>query len=121
MSTRCQIMIEGHAPIIYRHCDGAPDTEHGVIAELLPILADFHSELGWSEEYMIARVAQRLMNLHVPGGDLSYGIGTHLYGAIEYLYIIHPDWSVTVRTPKSGFWDNPCLANTKQVARHKVL
>ena len=31
MSTRCQIMIEGLKPMLYRHCDDYPDTKHGVL------------------------------------------------------------------------------------------
>lgn len=74
MSTRCQIGFYGKmAPeernlrkfeaLIYRHSDGYPDSDNGVIAELMPVLQEFDKVRGCGDaEYCAARTLQRFCN-----------------------------------------------------------
>jgi hypothetical protein len=46
MSTRCQILVTGSDVVIYRHSDGYPDSEHGVLHDLLPLVREFKKYRG---------------------------------------------------------------------------
>jgi len=60
MSTRCHIIIEdpryGDRTILYRHSDGYPEGEHGVLASLAPFVARFMKHRGWDPEYLAAQI-----------------------------------------------------------------
>lgn len=69
MSTRCQIgfyendkeELENWDVLLYRHSDGYPEDDCGVVATILPILQDFQENRGLSDtEYAGAWVCARL-------------------------------------------------------------
>lgn len=133
MSTRSQILVDGHNAIIYRHSDGYPDGEHGVLASLLPLVKDFMLHRGPDPEYLTAQIIADQIKRHHDWFEnwekrfnaplqreyryIGFGVeawGGLLHGDIEYLYIVKTD-HVEVRKPKKGFWGNSTLANTKRL------
>lgn len=137
MSTRCQVWVRGSSAITYRHSDGYPDGECGVLASLLPFLVAFKKHRGWDPEYMTAHivahfiaerkawVATRLEEerRERPDGDTKYieqsaylghgveGFDGTFHGDVQYLYVVHED-EVEVRQV-TGYKDAPTLADTK--------
>ena len=103
MSTRCNIIVKDQYREIqlYRHSDGYPDSEHGVIATL-PGALQFAWELPRMEVDDFAAAIIRAWK--EKGGGNIYIDGTanlpkSLHGDIEYYYIIEPDeknWKVSV-------------------------
>lgn len=119
MSTRSQIAIyeddekDLNKPkvLIYRHHDGYPDSEHGVLANIQPFLEWFNSVRGVSDsQYAGARLLQYLCNKHDENtkesikrygssnelsdeftGSLGYGICRHFQKDIEFFYAVYPD------------------------------
>jgi len=109
MSTRCQIGIyESKATplkkwdvLLYRHSDGYPDSECGVVEILKKFLTYWKKERGLDDlEYCGARLLQYMCNEYdKEGADgtegltgiLGYGISNALHGDIEYFYRIYPD------------------------------
>jgi hypothetical protein len=102
MSTRCQIgfyesteqTLAKPSALIYRHSDGYPDTEYGVVAQLLPWAKAFEKKRGLSDaEYAAARgliaLVQAADTLYA---CIGYGIcGDHeLHGDIQYYYRVDP-------------------------------
>ncbi len=95
MSTRCQIgfyepatkeLTEFEA-LIYRHCDGYPDGESGVIADIQPILEDFNKYRGLDDiEYAAAWLVAKLKTDYI-----NIGISKDFHGDLEYFYAIYPD------------------------------
>jgi len=94
MSTRCQIGFYESKPtdlnkweaLIYRHSDGYPDTEHGVIATILPILADFNTNRGLEDsEYASAWLVAQLKTDY-----LNIGISKDFHWDIRYFYAVYP-------------------------------
>jgi hypothetical protein len=150
MSTRCQILHvdfeEAGKPqsmfdgAVYRHGDGYPDGELGVLADLLPLLQRFFKNRGFDPSYCLAHVTAHFIDVlnesrkrHLTNGeDLDrYGFTGHgiegfkgqLHSDLAYVYIIHPD-HVEVRQTGNGqsrksFWDEPTLKNTTLVKRVK--
>ncbi len=107
MSTRCQMgiyandtmSIKSAEVFIYRHSDGYPGTEYGVVNCILPFLKWFNKERGIDDrEYCAARLLQHLTNVgdHIPSkseytvGTTGFGVDTQLHGDIEYFYHISP-------------------------------
>ena len=106
MSTRCQIGFykTDDAPLykwdalIYRHSDGYPNTEHGVLATLMPILADFAEHRGLSDtEYAAAWVVAKLKDDY-----LNIGISRELHGDIEYFYAVTPNLLKVYEAQRDG-------------------
>lgn len=114
MSTRCQIGIYENAEqsisnpnaLLYKHCDGYPDGDNGMVALLMPFLKAFKAGRGISDtEYLPARLIQYLCNtsdadmrassLNRDITDiyvfLSYGVCQphDFHGDIEFFYRIH--------------------------------
>jgi hypothetical protein len=125
MSTRCQIgfyeskekSLEDFEALIYRHSDGYPDTEHGVVKAIAPFLKWWKSQRGIDDlEYLSARLLQWLCNNydgkgygHFKEGDNEYtgiyghGICKDFHGDIEYFYKIYPN---AIEVYKVGnIWD----------------
>ena len=130
MSTRCQILIKGFTPNLYRHSDGYPDSECGVLATLIPFLTEFMKGHGDDPSYMLARLAQAQTNtvdkdledpIHDRGGRelmrfLGYGIDIGLHADLAYIYQIDTKKRVVnVLKTKDNFWDAPKLSNAKRV------
>jgi len=116
MSTRCQIKVEGSDVYVYRHSDGYPDGEHGVIAALKPLCEEFLKYRGWDEEYLpahivsgfivayVAHMRERYEDKDFPlyadmtpeqkeerinqSKFLGHGVDTEMHGDIEYLYVV---------------------------------
>jgi len=95
MSTRCQIgfyedgekNLQNFEALIYRHCDGYPDSEHGVIATVVPILKGFDKERGLDDiEYASAWLVKELKT-----DVLNIGICKFFHVDIEYFYAVYPD------------------------------
>lgn len=114
MSTRCQIgfyeskeqRLDKPNAIIYRHSDGYPDTEHGVLAALLPWAKKFNAERGLTDsEYAAARglVALIVASDHLES-NLGYGIcGDHqLHGDHEFYYRVDPHAITVYKRNESG-------------------
>ena len=132
MSTRSNMIVEGNeGVVIYKHCDGYPSNVMKIFKKLLPA---FKKQRGFDHEYLTARIIhaniQEEMREYVPdpkkpgeykwknvkywqASMLSNGVSAYLHGDIEFLYIIHKDFSVEIRVPVEGFWDNSTLQNTK--------
>ena len=115
MSTRCQIgfyknkeqKLQDFGALIYRHSDGYPDTEDGVIEAIAPFLKCWKQERGLSDtEYASARLLQYLCNnydkqmidIEKPhrekpayAGILGHGICKDFHGDIAYFYRVYPD------------------------------
>jgi len=100
MSTRCMIEVKDSNVKIYRHSDGYPDSECGVLATLVPQVKKFLALRSWDPEYMLARIAQWQMNVYdkatQEGGYfnqsqcLGFGLDTRYHGDLEYIYRIEP-------------------------------
>ena len=108
MSTRCQIGFyeknekrkDKFEALIYRHSDGYPNGEHGVLATILPFLNQFPRRDDI--EYCSARLLQYLCakseesskaNGYPPKGltgETGIGICIGFHGDIEYLYKVFP-------------------------------
>ena len=95
MSTRCQIgfyepeatKLEDFEALIYRHCDGYPDTNSGVIADIVPILRQFDKDRGLDDiEYASAWLVAKLKTDYT-----NIGICKEFHGDIEYFYAVYPD------------------------------
>jgi len=118
LSTRCQVAIEGSPVLVYRHCDGYPDTEHGVLATLLPFRDLFWAHRGYDAPYFLARLLmlwggleeqerqQAFAHPEDPRSRyvleprvLGYGVDTEVHADIEYLYWVWRDGSVEVYRP----------------------
>jgi len=108
MSTRCQV---GFYPndeedltkweaLIYRHMDGYPGSQHGVIAELMPILQNFDKNRGLSDiEYAAAWLVRCWKE-----NELNIGICRVFHGDIEYFYAVYKDH---VDVYSCGFGSSP--------------
>jgi hypothetical protein len=150
MSTRCQILHvdfesedrpqEIFDGAVYRHGDGYPDGESGVLADLLPLLQRFFKFRGFDPSYCLAHITAHFINLLTehkqryltPGDEMDrYGFTGHgiegfkgeLHCDLAYVYIVHRD-HVEVRETGNGhfrqsFWNHPVLANTRLVKRVK--
>ena len=131
MSTRCQIGFyeaettdpKQFEALIYRHSDGYPDTEHGVVADIVPFFKWFDKARGMDDlEYVSARLLQHLCNMsdkqgadmrrqapEIFGqpdkgaitGTLGHGICREFHGDIEYFYRVTPQQVFVYRTK----WD----------------
>tara|TARA_Y100000310_G_C20020129_1_gene506993 strand:- start:3 stop:359 length:357 start_codon:yes stop_codon:yes gene_type:complete len=105
MSTRCQIgfyepdteNLQNFEALIYRHSDGYPDSEHGVIATIKPILDDFNKNRGLDDmEYASAWLVAKLKDDY-----LNIGISKAFHGDIEYFYAVYPNRMDIYETPDS--------------------
>jgi len=94
MSTRCNIIIkdEYNSIQLYRHCDGYPESEHGVIATLPQAL-----KFAWPLPRMEASdmAAAVIAAWKQQGGGNIYVDGEahlpdSLHGDIDYYYVISP-------------------------------
>jgi len=117
MSTRCQIgfyeqennnLLKPDA-LLYRHSDGYPDTNYGVLTDLVPFLNLFHQRRGLNDtEYAAAWTMHHLIELHVSrskelrekmssgkeyfpedGKDcIGYGVCKNFHGDIDFFYAV---------------------------------
>lgn len=113
MSTRATITVRDtehatEAYSVYRHCDGYPDTEHGVIATLRQALPyawplpgfeamDFSAAIVAAWKQPARKIAD---NYSVQGGGIYLTTGRDAHGDTEYHYEIFQDTKgrVVVRT-----------------------
>ena len=111
MSTRCNIIIQDEMERIqlYRHSDGYPDTEYGVLETLkdaLPLAWELpRMEASDFAAAIVAAWKNHGGNIYIDG---IYRGKQHLHADIEYLYTIEPDkkagkWKVTCKT--AYIWD----------------
>ena len=95
MSTRCQIGfyeptatdLKEFEALIYRHCDGYPDTDNGVLADIVPVLQDFNKnrgldDVGYASAWLVAKLKTDYATI---------GICKDFHGDIEYYYAVYPD------------------------------
>lgn len=134
MSTRCQIIVAGHDAIIYRHSDGYPNGEHGVLASLVPLVKTFMEYRGADPFYLTAHIVADQIRRHIDACDkrdaleggfksdyrfLGFGVEAYndvLHGDIEYLYVVSLDSGVvSVCKPTAKFDQNPSFINTEVV------
>lgn len=140
MSTRCQVIFEGyekdkfHDASVYRHSDGYPDSEHGVLATLVPFAKDFMANRGHDPEYMTAHlVALWINNMNEHNAKQGYssnmfkytghgvcGFKGELHGDLDYLYVVKKT-EIEVRRPVNEFWDEPTVKNTKVIETVKII
>lgn len=141
MSTRCQIgfyrrpdqYIKKWDALLYRHCDGYPDS---VVPDILPFLQEFQAKRGlddsdyaaaWLMHYLIDRHIKSMMEWHktfggnvVPsdGRDwLGHGITNQLYLDIEYFYAVFPDRLAVYDVPNAKKVDTWKLLDTIQIPK----
>jgi len=128
MSTNCNIVFmdkfnrgediikqcEQNGIIIYRHWDGYPDTKHGVLETVLPILKDFDNNRGLNDvEYASAWLVAKLKEDY-----LNIGICKHLCRTSEYLYIITPMEIVVYCIYR---WDRNIIREVKTIDLDKTF
>ena len=99
MSTRATIFTytENDQPLknpdfgIYRHSDGYPDTEHGVVEPMLEFLHAFKRDRGEDAYYQRARLVAQQASVFP--GNLSLGINLdgEPHGDENYLYAVYPN------------------------------
>lgn len=134
MSTRCQVIVADefgnfHDAAIYRHGDGYPDTENGVLATLLPACKAFRAARGFHQpDYLLAHILAAFLIDHYKTADkspvgeefryLGYGIegfdGKFFHGDVEYIYVVRPD-RVDVHKTNDKFGDDSVLDNSELV------
>ena len=142
MSTRCQILVEGADVVLYRHSDGYPDGEHGVLKSLKAIVKNFIKWRGFDECYLPAHIISEMIVAHKKWADkcirrekkkdpnyntnsyesskyLGYGIegyadeAAYLHGDIEFLYVVKKNGTIEVRQCFVDENDHPVIRNTK--------
>jgi hypothetical protein len=120
MSTRCHIIIEDeyNKVILYRHSDGYPNGEHGVLASLVPFIQRFMKHRGWEVEYLAAQLICDQINrareysrklyeeraatdpedgywqarlAEVDDDFLGFGISNEIHVDVEYIYHVTKD------------------------------
>lgn len=112
MSTRAQIKVDGIDNVyVYKHSDGYPDGEHGVLAWLVPYVTKFLNNRGWDDEFLLARIMYEGMKideaaqaeyrssnnsklntrLNAIYDFTGWGIGPEIHGDTEYLYVVKED------------------------------
>ena len=111
MSTRCMIEVEGIKAKLYRHSDGYPDGQWGVLATLVPFVNKFLEVRGWDPEYLLARIAQDQMNgydarvkeRYGDGVDvLGFGLDTSYHFDLEYIYWVRKNGTIEVWGSSNG-------------------
>jgi hypothetical protein len=99
MSTRAQIQVDGSKVLVYKHSDGYPDGEHGVLAWLTPFVESFMQRRGFNPDYMTARIV--VAGIASDGAEadptLGWGVDTEIHGDIAYLYTVKRDGSIDVK------------------------
>ncbi len=130
MSTRCQIIVEGSDVVIYRHSDGYPDGDEGVLKGLIATVGPFVKARGFDECYLPAHIVHDQVAAHVKWANeqafgkatkyLGYGVEAYnpavrhpLHGDIDFLYVVKKNGEIEVR---SCFVDpdGPCnIDNTR--------
>lgn len=141
MSTRCQIGIyekketdlTNFEALLYRHSDGYPDGEHGVLAAIVPFCKFYHKARGMNDtEYLAARLLQYLCNEYdkamskyeqitpkIDGlqytGLLGNGISKVFHWDIEYFYAISPGLIRVYETPFESEPKNYKLIQTIEI------
>lgn len=73
MSTRAFITIKGLKAGLYRHSDGYPKGEHGVMASLRPLVDVFRKERGNDPQYFMAQLTAQQVT-QFGDGFLGFGI-----------------------------------------------
>ena len=131
MSTRCHIIVEdpqyGDKTILYRHNDGYPDGQHGVLASLVPFVARFMKHRGFDACYLGAQIicdqinrSREYMRRHYEESAdeaksddlrnyyreraaaqendfLGFGISGEIHGDVEFIYRVTPE-GISVET-----------------------
>jgi len=127
MSTRCQLAvyenendeIESAKCFLYRHSDGYPDGEHGVVDQILPFLEQFNKDRGLGDtSYALARLTGHLTNLHP--GVTGYGIDEMLHGDIEYFYHISPKLLKVIKVTLTSSYQVKSPKNWEVVETHII-
>jgi len=110
MSTRCQIGfykpeaqdLKDFEALIYRHSDGYPDTESGVLANIIPILEDFGKKRGLDNiEYASAWLVAKLKTDYT-----NIGICKDFHGDIDYYYAVYLGNRIVVYSTTSDWLDD---------------
>lgn len=125
MSTRCQVRIREtglawsgkEERTLYHHTDGYPEF-------ILPLIEEAYQKYG--QDWRGGRAGKVASFLcAVDPGVFEPEEAHHLHGDIKYYYLLDvineikgciaekPKWNITIKTPKSGFWDNPTVDNMK--------
>ncbi len=94
MSTRAQICIKKDTPgfsdtggiYIYKHCDGYPEGEHGVLKILKPFVEKFVKSRGDDPEYLLCQIVREFARKDIGSETTGWGLDTVQHGDIEYLY-----------------------------------
>jgi len=120
MSTRCQIgfypsektPLNDWEALIYRHSDGYPEEEFGVIKTIAPILQDFHRERGledieYSSAWLVAKLKTDFLNI---------GITKKIHSDIRYFYHVSPQ-GIRVFEIADDFYHNSSFENMKEIKK----
>lgn len=129
MSTRAQFTVEGEDggiyPVsVYKHSDGYPDGDHGVLKFLRAFTVEFFKFRGHDPGYFMAQLLRHwaasdlASGLNLGGVNptkgfdypskaeslrqgefLGWGVDTHIHSDIAYLYHVTKDGTIEVRQP----------------------
>jgi len=128
MSTRSQIIVEGNEEVkLYRHSDGYPYGEYGVLASLVPDVSGFRQLRGHDPYYLPARIMGGQIRRAEKSGRaalkaekgagrntdfarqmyfaLGYGIDTVFHSDVEYVYYVRENGNIEVYETHRGWWD----------------
>jgi len=104
MSTRCQIgfyptentPVDNWEALIYKHHDGYPDSDNGIIALIKPYLDDFAkhrglSDLEYASAFLLWKMQQQLKADDTGQWAMTgFGICKVFHGDIAYYYHVSP-------------------------------
>lgn len=112
MATPCHIVVEGNPAIIYASRNGSPDKVRRI---LKPFLEKFWQERETAGEYsdtpecLVAQIVVRF-GFEICEDDFSnLRVGLAYNPAVEYLYLIASDRTVSVWVPQEDYRQNPSL------------
>lgn len=132
MSTRSQIgffenennEIKTAEVYIYRHSDGYPESEHGVLNSLVPFALSFNEEIGLANtSHATAQCVADQINKPGYRNFTGFGIdaamnGNGLHGDIEYFYHVSPTKIKVYKARKSDCKTWPIVA-VVELPKHK--
>ena len=138
MSTRCQIISEGSSVYVYKHSDGYPNSEFGVLAFIVPFTNDFFKHRGHNPDYFQAQLLRHwavqdcknnvsLGGLPLPceydqrgNHFIGFGVDTVLHCDLAFLYVIKTNGSIQIRQPKGDYHLAPSVKNTRLIKTIKL-
>lgn len=136
MSTRAQIYFgDNYDPktaLIYRHSDGYPESEHGVLADLQQFFSDVEEQtkdgIGGTRfndpSYLAAKYvvwqanknnqSERVLKQATPLDFIGIGIDNQIHGDIEYLYYVKCSEGIIGKTRPEVTYEVPEVSKEEE-------